>query len=128
MQARCGRRGDQMEGGRGAAPREKGPCCVPAFRRDQHPGPCPVGQLRRHLGSAAVTLAPAADAEDIPLTTVRRLTAQRLAVSFREAPHFYLTVMAAADQLLAFRVRANQRHGADVKITATDLLTRACGS
>jgi pyruvate dehydrogenase E2 component (dihydrolipoyllysine-residue acetyltransferase) len=75
-----------------------------------------------------VTLAPAADAEEIPLTTVRRLTAQRLAASSREAPHFYLTVMAAADQLLAFRVRANQRHGADVKITATDLLTRACGS
>jgi len=78
--------------------------------------------------AAAVPLAPAADAEEIPLTTVRRLTAQRLAASAREAPHFYLTVVAAADQLLAFRAQANRRRGADVKITVTDLLTRACAT
>jgi len=78
--------------------------------------------------AAAAQLAPAADAEEIPLTTVRRLTAQRLAASAREAPHFYLTVVAAADDLLAFRAQANQRHGADIKITVTDLLTRSCAS
>ena len=72
--------------------------------------------------------APADDVEEIPLTTVRRLTAQRLAASAREAPHFYLTVVAAADKLLAFRAQASQRHGADVKITVTDLLTRACAA
>jgi pyruvate dehydrogenase E2 component (dihydrolipoamide acetyltransferase) len=38
--------------------------------------------------AATFPLAPAADAEEIPLTTVRRLTAQRLAASAREAPHF----------------------------------------
>jgi pyruvate dehydrogenase E2 component (dihydrolipoamide acetyltransferase) len=59
---------------------------------------------------------------------VRRLTAERLAASAREAPHFYLTVVAAADDLLAFRVQASQRHGADVKITVTDLLTRDCAT
>ena len=37
------------------------------------------------IPSAAAPLAPAADAEEIPLTTVRRLTAQRLAASAREA-------------------------------------------
>ena len=72
--------------------------------------------------------APAADAEEIPLTTVRRLTAQRLAASAREAPHFHLTVVADAGDLLAFRAQANQRHGADVKITVTDLLIRACAT
>jgi pyruvate dehydrogenase E2 component (dihydrolipoyllysine-residue acetyltransferase) len=84
---------------------------------------------------AAATLAPAADAEEIPLTTVRRLTAQRLAASAREAPHFYLTVVADAGALLAFRAQANEGgggggrgHGADVKITVTDLLTRACAA
>ena len=80
------------------------------------------------IPSAAAPLAPAADAEEIPLTTVRRLTAQRLAASAREAPHFYLTVVAAADDLLAFRAQANQRRGADLKITVTDLLTRACAT
>jgi len=79
------------------------------------------------IPSAAAPLAPA-DVEEIPLTTVRRLTAQRLAASAREAPHFYLTVVAPADDLLAFRAQANQRRGADVKITITDLLTRACAT
>ena len=72
--------------------------------------------------------APAAGAEEIPLTTVRRLTAQRLAASAREAPHFYLTVVAEADDLLAFRAQANQRGGPEVKITLTDLLIRACAT
>jgi pyruvate dehydrogenase E2 component (dihydrolipoamide acetyltransferase) len=72
--------------------------------------------------------APAADAEEIPLTTVRRLTAQRLAASAREAPHFYLTVVADAGQLLAFRAQANARRGAEVKITVTGLLIRACAT
>jgi pyruvate dehydrogenase E2 component (dihydrolipoyllysine-residue acetyltransferase) len=70
----------------------------------------------------------AMDAEEIPLTTVRRLTAQRLAASAREAPHFCLTVVAVADQLLAFRAEANGRRGADIKITVTDLLIRACAT
>ena len=36
--------------------------------------------------------------------------------------------MAAADKLLAFRAQAGQRRGADVKVTVTDLLTRACAA
>lgn len=78
--------------------------------------------------AAAAPLAPAADDEEIPLSTVRRLTAQRLAASAREAPHFYLTVVADAGQLLAFRAQANARRGTDVKITVTDLLIRACAA
>src|SRR6185437_2066802 len=60
--------------------------------------------------------------------TVRRLTAQRLAASAREAPHFYLTVVADADQLLAFRAQCNERRGTEVNVTVTDLLTRACAT
>jgi len=73
-------------------------------------------------------MAPAAEVEEIPLTTVRRLTAQRLAASAREAPHFYLTVVADAGALLEFRAQANHRPGADVKITVTDLLVKACAT
>jgi len=83
------------------------------------PSPVPYG---------AVPLVPTVDAEEIPLTTVRRLTAERLAASAREVPHFYLTVVAAADKLLAFRAQANERRGGDVKITVTDLLIRACAT
>jgi pyruvate dehydrogenase E2 component (dihydrolipoamide acetyltransferase) len=73
-------------------------------------------------------LPPAADVAEIPLTTVRRLTAQRLAASAREAPHFYLTVVADVGELFAFRVQANERRGADLKITVTDLLAKACAT
>ena len=59
---------------------------------------------------------------------MRRLTAQRLAASAREAPHFYLTVVADADQLLAFRAQCNERRGTEVKVTVTDLLIRACAT
>ena len=83
---------------------------------------------RARDGARQAPQAPAADAEEIPLTTVRRLTAQRLAASAREAPHFYLTVVADAGNLLAFRAQANGRRGADVKITVTDLLIRACAT
>jgi pyruvate dehydrogenase E2 component (dihydrolipoamide acetyltransferase) len=67
-----------------------------------------------------------AEADEIPLSTVRRLTAERLAASAREAPHFYLTVVADAGELLAFRAQLNERRVANVKISVTDLLTKAC--
>ncbi|MGH3216914.1 MAG: dihydrolipoamide acetyltransferase family protein [Trebonia sp.] len=99
-------------------------------------GPAPVGSAAAPLATVTPQSVPAsaapsaadADAEEIPLTTVRRLTAQRLAASAREAPHFYLTVVADAGKLLDFRAQANQRQAAGVKITVTDLLTKACAT
>jgi pyruvate dehydrogenase E2 component (dihydrolipoamide acetyltransferase) len=78
--------------------------------------------------SAAAPAAPVLDAEEVPLSTVRRLTAQRLATSARGAPHFYLTVVADADELLAFRAQVNDRRGAVIKISVTDLLIKACAT
>jgi pyruvate dehydrogenase E2 component (dihydrolipoyllysine-residue acetyltransferase) len=108
------------------------PAAAPA-RPPRHapasPSAAPLTAVAAEPAHAAATpLTPAADAEEVPLTTVRRLTAQRLAASAREAPHFYLTVVASAGDLLTFRTQASQRHGADVKITVTDLLTRACAT
>lgn len=90
--------------------------------------PAPVSAPAPPRSAVAPQLAPAADAEEIALSTVRRLTAERLAASAREIPHFYLTVVAAADKLLAFRAQANERRGTDIKISVTDLLTRACAA
>lgn len=101
----------------------------PAQPVPPRPPVAPLGVIAAQPIPVAVTpLAPAADAEEIPLSRVRRLTAQRLAASAREAPHFYLTVVADVGDLLAFRAQANQRHGADVKITVTELLIRACAT
>ncbi len=94
--------------------------------------PVPVSPLTaaapQPVPAAVAPPASAADAEEIPLTTIRRLTAQRLAASAREAPHFYLTIVADAGKLLEFRAHANQRPSADVKITVTDLLIKACAT
>jgi pyruvate dehydrogenase E2 component (dihydrolipoamide acetyltransferase) len=101
----------------------------PARPAPGSPPPAPLTAVPSSpVPSAAPPLASEADDEEIPLTTVRRLTAQRLAASAREAPHFYLTVVADAGNLLAFRAKANGRPGADVKITVTDLLIRACAA
>jgi len=43
---------------------------------------------------------------DRPLTTMRRVTAQRMAESKRSAPHFYLEIECAVDRLLALRGEA----------------------
>ena len=118
----------RMRDGAQPAPRSAAPA-GPARPAPGSPAAGPVAAVAPHpVPAATAPLAPDADAEEIPLTTVRRLTAQRLAASAREAPHFYLTVVAATDKLLAFRARANGRRGADVKITVTDLLTRACAT
>jgi pyruvate dehydrogenase E2 component (dihydrolipoamide acetyltransferase) len=100
--------------------------------RDGNPpassSPLTVGTPQPVFAAVAPLALATEEAEEIPLTTVRRLTAQRLAASAREAPHFYLTVVAEASQLLAFRAQANGRRGAAVKISVTDLLIRACAT
>jgi pyruvate dehydrogenase E2 component (dihydrolipoamide acetyltransferase) len=63
----------------------------------------------------------------VPLSRVRRITAQRLAASAQEAPHFYLNTVIDAEPLLAFRVQANEQLPAGAaRISVTDLLVRAC--
>ena len=94
--------------------------------------PAAAGPAAPAPATSAAPIAPAAlsavdaDADEIPLSTVRRLTAERLAASAREAPHFYLTVVADAGELLAFRAQLNERRAADVKVSVTDLLIKAC--
>jgi pyruvate dehydrogenase E2 component (dihydrolipoamide acetyltransferase) len=72
------------------------------------------------------------DTQEVPLSRVRRLTAERLAESAQQAPHFYLTRAVNADPLLAFRQQINAdlsaHAGADTatKISVTDLLIKAC--
>jgi len=66
------------------------------------------------------------EVEEIPLSNLRRLTAQRLSES-AQAPHFYLTIAVDAEPLLTFRSEVNRalpEHAA--KVTVTDLLVKAC--
>ncbi|MEO6886673.1 MAG: dihydrolipoamide acetyltransferase family protein [Jatrophihabitantaceae bacterium] len=64
--------------------------------------------------------------ESIPLTSMRRITAQRLTES-AAAPHFYLTSVVDVGALLGLRAQVNQTLGdAAPKVSVTDLLIRAC--
>lgn len=74
---------------------------------------------------ASAPTAPSDD-EQVPLTTIRRITAQRLTES-AAAPHFYLTSVVDAGALLGLRAELNTAlAGAGPKISVTDLLIRAC--
>jgi len=59
--------------------------------------------------------------EDRPLSTLRRVTAQRLQQVKQTVPHFYLQSDCRVDALIEVRARFNRRPGSS-KITVTDLL------
>ncbi|MEX2200331.1 MAG: 2-oxo acid dehydrogenase subunit E2, partial [Dongiaceae bacterium] len=66
------------------------------------------------------------DFEAVPLSTMRKVIAQRLQESKQTIPHFYLTLDVELDALLALRKQFNEKRD-DLKITVNDLLIRSCG-
>jgi pyruvate dehydrogenase E2 component (dihydrolipoamide acetyltransferase) len=78
--------------------------------------------------SAVVHTAVGAEGDkQIPLSSIRRITAQRLTES-AAAPHFYLTSVTDADALQKLRAEFNTEFSdTGPKISVTDLLIRACG-
>ncbi|MFI7190842.1 dihydrolipoamide acetyltransferase family protein [Nocardia nova] len=66
------------------------------------------------------------DYDEIPLTTVQRVSATRLTESKQQAPHIYLTSAIDVTELLAFRARINESladTGAG-KVSVNDLLVK----
>ena len=78
-------------------------------------------------GAAAATGAPAAPAvaagEEIPLSSMRRTIARRLAESKFSAPHFYVGVEIDMDAAVALR---EQLKRAEAKVSYNDLVVKAC--
>jgi pyruvate dehydrogenase E2 component (dihydrolipoamide acetyltransferase) len=81
----------------------------------------------------AVQLATGPDDEEIALNNVRRITARRLVESMQQAPHFYLTSVVAADELVAARARINEglaalatsRGETATKVSVNDIVVKA---
>ncbi|MET8426378.1 dihydrolipoamide acetyltransferase family protein [Nocardia sp. NPDC004860] len=76
----------------------------------------------------APAIAPATgDYEEIPLTTIQRVSAQRLTESKQQAPHIYLTSAIDVTELLAFRAQINQtlEETGSGKVSVNDLLVKA---
>jgi pyruvate dehydrogenase E2 component (dihydrolipoamide acetyltransferase) len=82
---------------------------------------------------AAPVAAPAAPEDvrgshGVPVSQVRRVIARRLSASAREIPHFYVTAVADAQDLMDLRVTLNEELTAAgrAKVSVNDLLIRAC--
>jgi pyruvate dehydrogenase E2 component (dihydrolipoamide acetyltransferase) len=93
--------------------------------------PSPARTAAAATASAAPVAQRREDDEVVPLSAVRRITAERLTAS-AAAPQFYLTTLVEADRLLAVRAEVNAGlaaragDGETVKVSVTDLLVRIC--
>ena len=84
------------------------------------------------IAASAPVLPAGVDDVEIPLNNVRKITARRLVESMQQAPHFYLTRVIAADELVAARARINVGLAAVApadttapKISVNDLVVKA---
>lgn len=82
-------------------------------------------QAPENKGSHSVTTQPSGieSYEDVPLSSMRKTIARRLAESKFSAPHFYLTVEIAMDQVVRERKRINEAMGA--KVSVNDFVIKA---
>jgi pyruvate dehydrogenase E2 component (dihydrolipoamide acetyltransferase) len=78
------------------------------------------------MPAETVTGTAGAEDERVPLSAVRRITAERLTQSVR-SPHFYLTAVVDARPLLDLRAQLNEEFQPDgPRLSVTDLWIRAC--
>ena len=92
-----------------------------------------VASAKATPASVASSTAPAVAApapagssyEDIPVTSIRRVTAARLTEAKRNIPHYYLTVDTTVDELL--KVRAQLNASGDVKLSVNDFVIKVSG-
>ncbi|QEX17242.1 acetyltransferase component of pyruvate dehydrogenase complex [Hypericibacter terrae] len=77
--------------------------------------------------AASATPLPTEGFTELPLSTMRKVIARRLMESKQTIPHFYLTVEADIDALLALRTQLNAKAGEGVKLSVNDLVIKACG-
>jgi pyruvate dehydrogenase E2 component (dihydrolipoamide acetyltransferase) len=64
--------------------------------------------------------------EEVKLSNMRKIIAQRLKESKQTVPHFYLTIDCEIDTLLKARQDLNERLEKDAKISVNDFVIRAC--
>jgi len=67
--------------------------------------------------------------EDIPVSQIKKITAQRLQESKQTVPHFYLSVDCRVDELMALRSQLNKTLEKDgVKISVNDFIIKAAAA
>lgn len=77
-------------------------------------------------GSTAATGIPAGAAfVDEPVSTMRKVIAERLTLSKQSIPHYYLTTEIVMDRLLAIREQLNKRGAGKYKLSVNDFIIKA---
>ncbi|XP_077403461.1 dihydrolipoyllysine-residue acetyltransferase component of pyruvate dehydrogenase complex, mitochondrial [Vanacampus margaritifer] len=75
---------------------------------------------------AAVSAAPAGTFTDIPISSIRKVIAQRLMQSKQTIPHYYLSVDVNMDRVLELRKELNEEVKAqNIKLSVNDFLIKA---
>jgi pyruvate dehydrogenase E2 component (dihydrolipoamide acetyltransferase) len=102
---------------------------VPAVPTDAPPAPAaPVPAGPAAAGSAPAQTDDVRGTRGVPISQVRRVIARRLSASAREIPHFYVTAVADAQDLMDLRATLNAQltEAGRPKVSVNDLLVRAC--
>jgi pyruvate dehydrogenase E2 component (dihydrolipoamide acetyltransferase) len=88
------------------------------------PTPAPAPAQAKTLAQLGV---PEGSYDLVPLDLMRKTIARRMTESFRDIPHFPLTVDIELDALLKARADINGRFGdAGVKVSVNDMIIKAC--
>jgi pyruvate dehydrogenase E2 component (dihydrolipoamide acetyltransferase) len=102
------------------AARGKAPASAPAA-----PGASPAAAPREHKSLEQMGIAPGSY-DLVPLDGMRKTIARRMTDSFRDVPHFPLTIDVEIDALLAARTKINALLEKDgVKVSVNDLVMKA---
>ncbi|MDP1989165.1 2-oxo acid dehydrogenase subunit E2, partial [Phenylobacterium sp.] len=88
--------------------------------------PAPAGEVRKVQSLAQMGI-PDGSYDLIPLDGMRKTVARRMTDSFRDVPHFPLTIDLEIDRLLEGRGRINRMLEKDgVKVSVNDIILKAC--
>jgi len=102
------------------------PVVMAAFEAVGTPGTQPA--LPVSLTEPVIASIDTGEAEEIPLSAMRRTIARRLSQSMQTAPHFYVTSVIDTDKLAALRQQINEYAATDpspIKVSFNDLIVKA---
>jgi pyruvate dehydrogenase E2 component (dihydrolipoamide acetyltransferase) len=109
---------DVEAAGKGGAATAKAPAAAPTS--------APAAAAPRQVQSLEQMGIPAGSYDLIPLDGMRKTIARRLTDSFRDVPHFPLTIDLEIDGLLAARAKINSLlEGQGVKVSVNDIIIKA---
>ncbi|ALL13458.1 pyruvate dehydrogenase complex dihydrolipoamide acetyltransferase [Caulobacter henricii] len=103
-----------------------GPVAAPAAKAAPAAAPAPAAAAPRQVLSLEQMGIPAGSYDLVPLDGMRKTIARRLTDSFRDVPHFPLTIDLEVDALLAARGKINSLLGDQgVKVSVNDIIIKA---